>query len=314
MTHTTSRKNAIRSALELKLRRAKGTRLQDFLAALMTKAHGDNFQSVGTDYSRGDLKCDGLLHTPLTIFACYGPVNAGASATEASMNTAVGKVESDFVGAKEHWPNLKEWKFVHNYVDPPAQIVQKIIDLRAQHEGITLNLFGKEQFEAALFGLSDDDIEELVGDAASDEDFRALQPAELLQVIAALVSSAGTATTSDDQPLKVPAQKLHFNQLSALSQGRIIQGLQNADQVATLLGRHHNPLLETTVAAILKGKYLDFKAQGFPPDDILFGLWEFVANARPITAMFDAAVWSLLAYFFERCTIFEDSPVAEARR
>ena len=70
------------SALELKLRPAKGTRLQEFLSALMTKIHSSNFHPVGTDYSRGDLQCDGLLSDPLTIFACYGPVNAGASATE----------------------------------------------------------------------------------------------------------------------------------------------------------------------------------------------------------------------------------------
>ena len=44
----------------------------------------------------------------------------------------------------------------------------------------------------------------------------------------------------------------------------------------------------------------------------MFGLWEFVANTTALTAALDAVVWSLLAHFFERCTIFEDSPVAEA--
>lgn len=95
------------AALELKLRSAKGARLQEFLAVLMTAIHGDNFQPIGTDYSRGDLQCDRLLHDPLTIFVCYGPVNAGANATETAMKTAIAKVGTDFSGALEHCPKLR---------------------------------------------------------------------------------------------------------------------------------------------------------------------------------------------------------------
>lgn len=311
MARSPSRKRAIKAALELKLRRAKGTRLQEFLALLMAKVHGDNFQPIGTDYSRGDLQCDGLLHNPLTIFACYGPVNAGASATEASMKTAVAKVESDLLGARKEWPNLKEWKFVHNYVDPPAQIVHKLLGLRAEHVGIVISMFGREQFETALLGLDDDAVEELVGDAASEEDFRALQPDVLLKVVAALLMSDGASAPTDDQPVKVPAQKLRFNGLSDHTQSRIVQGLQNAEWVSKLLQDHQDPMIEGALAAILKERYLDFKAQSLEPDDIMFQLWEFVANTTALTAALDVAIWSLLAHFFEKCTIFEDSPVSE---
>ena len=306
-----TRKRAIRAALELKLRRAKGTRLQEFLSALMSKVHGANFQAVGTDYSRGDLKCDGLLGEPLTLFACYGPVNAGANATEAAMKTAVTKVDTDFEGALQNWPGLKAWKFVHNYVEqPPAQIVQKIIALRADHPDIVLELFGKEQFEAALFDLDSDSIEELVGDAATDEDFRALQPTELLRVVDDLMSAVDHTEVHDDDPVEVPEQKLRFNGLTGHSQNRIVQGLQNASRVARLLQDHQDPLLDAALAGVLKAKYLDLTVQGVgPPDDILFTLYDFVAGVKGPSASLDASVWSLLAHFFEKCTIFEDSPV-----
>ncbi|MDP3489782.1 MAG: hypothetical protein Q8R71_06565 [Phenylobacterium sp.] len=265
---------------------------------------------MGTDYSRGDLKCDGLLSEPLTVFACYGPVNAGANATQAAMKTAVAKVDSDFAGALTNWPDLKAWKFVHNYVEqPPAQIVQKIIGLRGQHPKITLELFGKEQFEAALFGLNADAIEELVGDAATDEDFRALQPDELLRVVDELMAAVDHRTVKDDDPVQVPEQKLRFNGLTAHSQGRIIQGLQNASRVAKLLQDHQDPLLDAGLAGVLKAKYLELKAQGLEPDDVLFALYDFVAGVGRPSASLDASVWSLLANFFEKCTIFEDKPV-----
>ncbi|MDE7548917.1 hypothetical protein PY793_13115 [Acetobacter fabarum] len=310
MTYSLSRKKAIRAALELKLRRAKGTRLQEFLAELMKVIHGDNFQAIGTDYSRGDLQCDGLLFEPLTIFACYGPVNAGANATEAAMRTAVAKVDTDFAGAFENWPMLKEWRFVHNYVEqPPAQIVQKILELRVQHRAITISLFGKDQFESALLSLDAETITELVGDAASDEDFRALQPSIVLAVVESTMKVVDHRQAPDDAPLEVPQQKLHFNGLTAHSQDRIVKGMQNATRVAKLIQDHQDPMLESDLAGAFKAKYLELKAQNLDPDDILFNLYDFSAGGGRTSAALDVAIWSLLAYLFEKCMIFEDKPV-----
>jgi hypothetical protein len=307
-----SRRKAIKTALELKLRRAKGLRLQEFLQALMVRTHGAKFQPVGTDYSRGDLKCDGLLLDPLTVFACYGPVNAGANATEAAMKTAVAKVGSDFDGAKSNWPDIEAWVFVHNYVEqPPAQIVSKVLELKAVHTGVTIELFGKERFEEALFSLKAEDIDELVGDAATEEDFLALQPAEVLRIVGDLMASVDQRTVPDDDPIEVPDQKLHFNGLTSHSRSRIAQGMLNAEAVAKLLEGHQDPLLSANLAGVLKAKYLDLKAQGLTPDDILFSLYDFIAGAGKPSAALDASIWSLLAHVFERCTIFEDKPAEE---
>ncbi|MER8674590.1 ABC-three component system protein [Mesorhizobium sp. M0037] len=276
----------------------------------MTAIHGDKFLPIGTDYSRGDLKCDGLLQDPLTIFACYGPVNAGANATEAAIKTAIAKVDTDFAGALEHWPRLKVWKFVHNYVEqPPAQIVQKILELRDQNSTSKIELFGKEQFENALLSLDTEAIEALVGDAATDEDFRALQPTVVLSVVESIMAVVDHRHVPDDGPVEVPQQKLHFNGLSAHSQDRIVKGMQNAIRVAKLVQDHQDPLLEGNLAGAFKAKYLDFKAQSLDPDDILFHLYDFAAGGGKTSAALDVSVWSLLAYLFEKCMIFEDKPV-----
>lgn len=309
MSFSPSRRNAIKAALELKLRRAKGVKLQEFLSELMNRVHGAGFQGVGTDYSRGDLTCDGLIADPLTVFACYGPVNAGANATSAAMSTAIAKVSSDFLGAMKHWPALKVWTFVHNYVEqPPAQIVAKIYDLQAAHPGVKIELFGRERFEAALFGLDADAIDDLVGQAASDEDFRAIQPEVLLKVVTDLMAVQHDAAALDP-PRAVPERKLHFNGLSDHSQNRIIHGMQNSNRVGQMLDNHQDPMLGAEMAAVLKAKYLYLRAQDIEPDDILFQLYEFVAGVVRMTAALDVAVWSLLAHFFEICTIFEDEPV-----
>lgn len=311
VTLTAAKRLALKNSLELKLRRSKGVRLQEFFAAVMVKVHGDAFVPVGSDYSRGDLKCDGMLMVPLTIFACYGGVNAGASATQASMKTAVAKVDTDFAGALAQWPDLKVWCFVHNYLDIPPQIVRKILDLRAANPDRQIMLFGKDQFSDALFGLEVADIEDLIGDAATAEDFRDLQPKEVFQVVADVMARVDHRGVPDDLPVEVPERKLHFNGLSPICQLRIREGFVNAGRVAALLQDHPDPMMDDNLAATFKEKYLELKAHADEPDDVLFGLIDFTVGGARVSAAREVAVWSIVAHLFEKCTIFEDAPVEE---
>jgi len=104
-------KRRFANALELKLRRCRGDMLQEFLGAVMSNVHGDNFVPASAFYSRGDLQCDGLLQEPLTVFACYGATNGGDGQTRGALATAVAKVETDFAGALANWPELADYSF-----------------------------------------------------------------------------------------------------------------------------------------------------------------------------------------------------------
>ncbi len=303
------KRRAVRNALELKLRRCKGDALQAFLSALMVKIHGDNFIGTGTDYSQGDLKCDGLLYEPLTIFACYGPVNAGAHATEANMKKAVAKVGTDFEGARAKWPGMKEWRFVTNYIETPAQIINKVLELQQANLGRKVNIFGRSQFESAVFGLDEEDIDELLGPDATEEDFRSVQPQEILAVVKAVMAKPSTRTEDDAQPVVVPFEKLEFNGLHDAYQDRISKGFKNAKSVKELVGDNVDPLLEGELAAIYKAKYLELDSQGLEPGEIMDELYEFTLAGERATTPREVAVWSVLAFFFEKCTIFKDKPV-----
>ena len=57
-------KRRFANALELKLLRCRGDRLQEFLAALMEKTQASNFNGATANFSQGDLKCDGMLTNP----------------------------------------------------------------------------------------------------------------------------------------------------------------------------------------------------------------------------------------------------------
>jgi hypothetical protein len=303
------KRKAVRNSLELRLRRCKGTGLQEFLALVMAKLHGENFVAAGTDYSRGDLQCDGLLQDPLTIFACYGPVNAGAHQTEASMVKAVAKVASDYEGAYKHWPDLKEWVFVTNYLDTPAQITQELLRLKSTVTGRKLRIYGRPQFESDILGLGEADIEDLLGNDATEVAFRSIQPQEVLDVVKAVMATASASRLDDGMPIVVPFEKLEFNGLEEIYKDRIAAGFKNAPVVQKLVRDHPNPLLEGDLAAVYKAKYLELTSQAMQPGEVMDELYAFtLAENRPTTPR-EVAVWSLLAYMFERCTIFKDKPV-----
>lgn len=310
---TPIRRRAFLNTLELKLRRSRGDMLQMFLAALMAKVWKDNFVPASAHYSKGDLKCDGLLKDPLTIFACYGPTNGGDGQSSGSLAQAVTKVAEDFLGAIQNWPALKEWIFVSNYVTgTPPQITAKILELAQAYPDRALKQFGMEQFRIAIFGLNLDDIEELLGDAATDEDFRHLQLPEVQAVINVIMQQVHGHGANDDQPLIVPAAKLEFNNLSKIYRDRIRLGFQNAGTVGEYLLNHPDPTFDGKIASVFKGKYGELKIQGIPPDEIMDCLYDFTLGGQQNSTPREVAVWSLLAHLFEKCTIFEDHAIAAA--
>ena len=281
----------------------------ELFGTVMSKVHGDNFVPATSHHSRGDLKCDGLLKKPLTIYACYGPTNGGAHLTPQSMKAAVAKVADDCNGAIKNWPDIEHWIFVTNFVDGiPPQITQEILRIQRLAPRPALNQFGLEQFETHILGLSHHHIEDLVGDATTEEDFRSMQIPVVQSVINDIITTVSASTTRDDLPIVVPAQKLDFNQLPEVYRTRLNQGFQNSGRVSKYLHDHQDPTLDGAIAGVFKTKYIELKSQGLKPWQIMDCLYDFALAGQGSTTPREVAVWSLLAYLFEECTIFEDDP------
>jgi hypothetical protein len=304
------KKRAFRNALDLKLRRCRGDMLQHFLAAVANKLWGDNFVPATAHYTQGDLKCDGLLKNPRTVFACYGPTNGGDGQSDGATTQAIAKVTEDFLGALKAWPDIKQWVFVNSYVTGiPPQITDKMLKIADAHPLLVITQMGMTRFEVLIFGLPIEDIEELLGDAASDEDFRALQLPEIQLVVEGVMVSIDGIPSGDDEPVVVPAEKLEFNSLSSAYRDFIKLGFQNASRVENYLLGNYLPTLGQNFARVFKTKYLELRSQGLTPDTIMDALYDFALAGHNPTTPRQVAIWSLLAYLFEKCTIFEDKPV-----
>lgn len=318
MSQTTSmpvaKLRAWTNALDLRLRRSKGVAFQEFFAAVMTKAHGGNYVPASSAYSHGDISCDGLLSEPLTIYACYGPVDGGTGQVAPTIKKAVAKVTSDHDGALQHWPDLKSWVFVTNYVEgTPPLISKEILRLDALAQTRSVVQFGKAQFEETIFKLDVDQIELLLGNDATDADFRSLQMKDVLTVVDGIVTSnPGTLKASDDIPKVISPKKLEFNRLPPAYVDQLNRGFTNSAAVATLLLDHPDPTLDSRLATIFRNQYDDLASQGLSPGSIMDKLYAFAQGERPYSVPLDVAVFSLLAHLFEKCTIFEDAPVEDA--
>jgi hypothetical protein len=307
---STVKKRALRNALDLKLRRCRGDMLQHFFGEVGAKVWKDNFIPATAHYTQGDLKCDGLLQEPLTVFACYGPTNGGDGQSEGATAQAVAKVKDDFQGALKQWPDLKGWMFVSNYVQGiPPQITAKILQIEKEHPDLAIGQIGVAKFEQLIFDMEIEEIEALLGDAASEVDFRALQLPEIQVVIDGVMAKSPDANMSDDKPAVVPAEKLEFNGLSAVYREFIMLGFRNAARVDNYLLNHPNPTLGELVARAFKTKYLELKSQHLAADTIMEVLYDFTQGGQQTSTPRAVAIWSLLSYLFEKCTIFEDKPM-----
>ena len=88
-------------------------------------------------------------------------------------------------------------------------------------------------------------------------------------------------------------------------------GLLGRDVVASCLQNHPDPSYEGQVSDAFRAKYIELKLQGFEPGDIVDKLYD-IALAGHTGATRSTAAWAVIAYLFERCTIFEDKPWEDA--
>jgi hypothetical protein len=86
-------------------------------------------------------------------------------------------------------------------------------------------------------------------------------------------------------------------------------GFQNASKVENYLLGNYVPTLGQDFARVFKAKYLELRSQALTPDTIMDALYDFALAGHNPTTPRQVAIWSLLAYLFEKCTIFEDKPV-----
>src|SRR5260221_10116938 len=291
-----------RNYLELRLRRSQGQAFQDLTAALMARIHGDNFVPQCPWGDKGDLSCDGYLKAPRTIFACYGPENGGASRRPSDI---VSKAKDDYSGAVAKWSALKEWTFVSNYMGVvPAPVTHALEELSAGGT-VIVKYFGWQRFEHHLLEMDEEVVQDLIGEIPITEDFMRLQPVVVQEVVNS-VAAAFSLKYLGETTAPVPARKLEINKIPDCPAAAIKHGFLGRDVVQSCVLQNVDASLATRLYVAFHDKYKELRAGGFDAGQIVDKLYDFALAGHPESTAQQTAAWAVIAYLFEKCSIFED--------
>ncbi|HEX3529011.1 MAG TPA: ABC-three component system protein [Thermoanaerobaculia bacterium] len=277
--------------------RAKGDAFQTFFEDLMTRAYKADFMACRPWGNRGDRKNDGFLKSERCLFQVYAP-------NEMTEAAAIKKIREDFEGAKVHWRvYFDKWVFAHNAVDGlPPHVQAEILEFERKNEGLTLMPWGLEELREVLRRVPRVDLESWFGFAPT-----AMTKANLgFEDLRVVLETIAVQNVTDERPVKdVPPGKIEANALSPSISILIREGMVKTPLVDDFFGKWHDPNFGERIAKTFRAKYLSFRGQATPAR-IFHDLQAWAGGAQRGSAEHELAVLTILAYYFERCDIFEE--------
>lgn len=286
------------SRFEILFLRCKGNDFQTFFDRLMGLAYRADYMASrpwGTD---GDRKNDGFLKSEQRLFQVYAP-------DEMSKAEATKKITHDFDGAKIHWgTHFSKWSFVHNaHKGLPPHVQKLILDFEAANSGIQLDPWCLEELRLVFRRINHpNDLVMWLGAAPTDETKVRLGFADLQDLLQSLATKAvppGAAI----QP--VPPKKIEANDLSESVETLIKNGMVKTPLVRQFFESWHDETLGERLAVAFRREYDGLRGK-MHPNLIFSELQAWAGGPKLGTVEHQMAVLTVLAFYFERCDIFEE--------
>ncbi len=280
----------------------RSTAFQDLFWDIMERRYPGDFQRVQPWGRMGDRKNDGYLASEKCIFQCYAPKRMDA-------NDALNKIDEDYDGALKHWAKyFARWTFVHNEYDGlPPQVLERLLYLTASNPAHAATAWGYPELRDEVMKLDPGQLSAMFGDAPTVATMLSLGFDDLRPLVEVLIGQDPSVVTAI-RP--VPVEKLETNRFSQAVRHMIEYGLQRSALVEDFFQRHYDPTLHDHVAARFGGEYVRLRGEGRTPDEIFNRLVDIVGGVGPANVARHAAVFAILAYFFEICEIFEPHNVS----
>lgn len=278
--------------------RAKGNTFQEFFEKLMGFAYKADFMACRPWGNRGDRKNDGFLKSERQLFQVYAP-------NEMTESEAIKKIKEDFEGALVHWrEHFDKWAFVHNAVDGlPPHVQKRLLDFEKENEGVRLESWGMEELRIVFRTLSAEDKQIWFGSSPSDETKLKLQFEDLRIVLETL---ADGAVESDRAVKDVPRRKIEANALSESVAVLLKEGMTKAQLVQEFFEQWHDATLGECIAKSFRARYEVLRDDGMNPNRVFSELQAWAGGVARGTPEHELAVLTVMAYYFERCDIFEE--------
>lgn len=284
------------SRFENLFRAAKGNEFQSFFERLMGLAYKADFMACRPWGNVGDRKNDGFLKSERRLFQVYAP-------NEMTAKDAIAKITEDFAGAKTHWgTHFDKWVFAHNATDGlPPHVLTLLLDFEKANPVITLEPWSLEEFRLVFRKLTSGDIIPWLGVAPSDETKASLGFSDLRPVLETL----GNRPAPPDAAVRdVPMGKIEANALSESIGILIKSGMSKAPLVEKFFAQWHDETLGERIAEAFRTEYQRLRPL-HTPNEIFSELQAWAGGRDRGAPEHEMAVLAVIAYYFERCDIYE---------
>lgn len=273
-----------------------GEQYQELFAQVMER-RDPGFRRVRPWGTLGDRKNDGWSPARRMLFQCYAP-------STMSERVLVAKLVEDYEGAADYWADFfDKWIFVHNDRGGMAPTVSaQIAVLNARSDDIACDSWGPFQLRGEFACLTDNDRSVLLGPALVPLDFMSVDA----QVLRPLIDALGAMTPDPGaQVAPVPATKIAANELNDAQIFFLQMGAARAPLVEQYLTNAYMlPSHADEIAEAVAVKYRQLRDDGHPPSVTLDFLIAWVTGGSLDSTVL-AHGFAVIAYFFERCHIFE---------
>lgn len=289
-------------ALQVRFQELHGEAFQEFLDNVMSVIDS-SYVPVRTAGRLGDMSADGLSLSKNELLACYGPEIF-------NLKKVSKKFDNDLSGAVSKRPDeFEKFVFVHNDLRGIHPVISsKLVAAKQKYPRYTFEQRGFAWFKRTILRMERRDVEDLLGCALPVSE---IQFSMGLGELETLLEELVTNTASQDYRTRiepVPQEKLERNRLDATAQDEIIRGLRSAYRVQDFFDSRRSATDLSDATANIRAEY-EFIAQHYKdPEDILHQMQMYIAGnkVRPLREV--AATWVVIAFFFERCAIFDDDP------
>ena len=278
--------------------KSRGSTFQEFFEKLMGLAYKSDFMACRPWGNRGDRKNDGFLKSERQLFQVYAP-------NEMKEAKAIKKIKEDFEGAKKYWEKyFTKWTFVHNANEGLPPHVQKVLlDSEKVEPDIKIEIWGLEELRTVFRKIVLEDKQVWLGFAPNAATKLRLGFADLQPIFENLAESPVSSVLLIKD---IPKGKIEANTLSESIATLIKEGMSKADLVQQFFNKWYDPEFGEKVSNSFQAKYQTLKEKQFTPNQIFRELQIWAGGEKRGTPEHELAVLTILAYYFERCDIFEE--------
>lgn len=279
---------------------SKADEFQDLFCRIMALRYPGDFMRFRPWGPRGDQKNDGYLPSQRTLFQVYAP-------NEMEESETIQKINKDFEGALPYWEKyFDKWVFVHNSLNGlgPNQ-GRALLELHEKYPHIQIADWGYEALLNELLQLDDTSLVSILGPGRAPANFHMSQIR--YEHIKFVLHSISQQPPDIDQDLRpVPLEKLSTNNLSDRAVVLLNAGMTRAQLVENFFRDYIiDPTLGEGLATTFRQWYAELRDEKKSPDEIFLILHARVGGGSYSTPELEGAALAVLAYYFEKCDIFE---------